>query len=250
MKIDFYIAGIQKSGTTNLASILTKSSNIYTHQQLECTFFHDTDEYKEGAQYLKKNYFFHVHENFKNSHYCLIKHSGTFTCVDTFKRVINHSPHVQFLLVFRNPIQRFVSSYLMEKTRSLYPYDLKTAIDISISDKNSIEHKIFYSYGEYDKWSKSIFAQIDEKKIHIFLFEELYNDVEHHLENFAKKYNLNINTNVLNQLSIQNSHKEYKHHWYQKIVVKLKQQKQLKKQIKKIIPSKHWIALTKKNRTY
>lgn len=250
MKIDFYIAGIQKSGTTNLAYLLNKCSNIITHPQMECTFFYNEHEYQKGFDYLQKEYFFNYHETSNGvPHYTLIKHSGTFTNPDVFLRVMNHSPDVKFLLIFRNPIQRFVSSYLMEQTRSLYPYDLKTAIQKSISDTSSIEHKIFYTYGQYDVWLKNILHQVPQKNIHLFLFEELYDDTEHHIEQFAKHYDLNLNLNNLKEISnqgtIQNSHKEYRSYWYQKIVVKLRHSS-LKKSVKKLIPTPYWTKLIRK----
>lgn len=248
MKIDFYIAGVQKSGTTNLAYLLSKCSNIITHPQMECTFFYDDAEYVKGLNYLQKTYFFHYHQN-GSLYYSLIKHSGSFTSVNALKRALQHSPDIRFLLIFRNPIQRFISSYLMEKTRSLYPYDIKTAVNISISNKNSIEHKIFYTYGLYDIWLKNILQHIQEQNLHLFLFEELYDDTEHHIEQFAKKYNLNLNPNVLKQIALQNTfqnnYKEYKHHWYQKMMIRLKQSS-LKKSIKKVIPPQHWTNLIRK----
>ncbi len=244
MKIDFYIAGIQKSGTTNLAYLLSKSSNIITHPQTECTFFYDENEYNKGVRYFKKTYFFKK-EHLHHPHYRLIKHSNSFVSVDTFKRVLQHSPDVQFLLVFRDPVQRFFSSYMMERARSLYPYDIKQAMKIAFSDKQSVEHRIFYSFGEYDKWIERIMKEIDRKHLYFFLFEELYNDVEHHFEQFAKKYGLAVNMEFSMPSPIQNAHKEYKYYWYQKVISSLKRSG-IKGSIKRWIPARHWANLVKR----
>jgi len=245
MKIDFYIAGFQKAGTTNLAYVLSKCSNIVTHPQMECTFFYDEKEYAKGYRFLEKNYFFDVPAHINGTHYRLIKHSNSFTKVESFERAVKHSPDVKFILIFRNPVQRFVSSYLMERTRSLYPNDLKKAIEIALSDKNSFEHQVFYSFGKYDEWLKKILGKINENQIHYFLFEDLYNDIEHHLEQFSKKYNLNLDTSVLSNLPVQNTQKEFKSTRYQKLIVKLRHSK-IKENIKALIPVKYWVKLTKK----
>lgn len=247
MKIDFYIAGMQKSGTTNLAYLLSKCSNILTHPQTECTFFYDTQEYKQGIQYLQKNYFWSI-KNKAPSSYTLLKHSHTFTCTDTIQRVLKHSPQVTFILIFRNPIHRFISSYLMERTRSLYPHSLDKAIQIAFSNTDSFEHKVFYEFGLYDQWLQNIFKIIPQKNIHLFLFEDLYNDLEHHIEQFANQYHLDIHTETLKNIQstpIQNAYKEYKYYWYQKLIVHWRHSS-IKKCIKKLIPAPQWIKLIKK----
>ncbi|GIV27331.1 MAG: hypothetical protein KatS3mg027_1145 [Bacteroidia bacterium] len=243
MRIDFYIAGIQKAGTTNLAYLLSNSTNIVTHPQLECTFFYDNREYHKGNDYLKKTYFFNT--IFKDEQYTLIKHSNSFSKPEILRRVLKHSPQAQIILVFRNPIQRFVSSYLMEKTRSLYPLELKDSVSKALNDKNSFEHKVFYSFGLYDEWLTKIFQTVSDKNIHLFLFEELYNDVEHHLEMFCSKYHITIDINKLKNLPIQNSQKLIKNHWYQKLYLHFRNSK-LKNFIKPFIPIKHWVELSKK----
>ncbi|MGQ9848381.1 MAG: sulfotransferase domain-containing protein [Bacteroidales bacterium] len=250
MNISFYIAGVQKSGTTNLAYLLSKYFNIITHPQLECTFFYDNNEYKKGNTYLKNNYFFNIPKylySSKQEYHILIKHSNTFTDVMVMKKALQHSPDIKFLLIFRNPIQRFVSSFLMERTRSLYPHPIEKAIDIALNDKNSIEHRIFYSFGEYDKYLENIVRAIDEKKLYLFLFENLYNNTYQHLKIFAQQFGLQMhwdNTQV-NDTPIQNPYKEYKKVWYQKMIIRLKHAP-IKQQIKKIIPTKYWVNITQK----
>ncbi len=243
MRVDFYIAGIQKSGTTNLAYLFNHSSNVILHPQLECTYFFKDDEYKKGIDFLKKNYFFDV--SFEKDKRVLIKHSNSFSKPETLRRVLEFSPDVQFILMFRNPIQRFISSYLMERARSLYPLDLKDAVYKALKDKESFEHKVFYSFGLYDIWLTKILKLIPQERIHYFLFEELYNDVEHHLEQFGRKYNITIDISKLKNIPVQNSQKEIKSYWYQKLYLRLRSSK-IKNFIKPLIPIKHWVEWSKK----
>lgn len=77
------------------------------------------------------------------------------------------------------------------------------------------------------------------------MFEELYDDKEYHLNNFAKKYNLRFNLNALKNLKIQNTYKGYKHYWYQKMLVKLRYSR-IKQVVKKLIPVHYWVKLTRK----
>jgi len=243
-KIDFYIAGIQKAGTTNLAYLLGKANNVITHPQLECTFFYDLNEFNKGVEYLNNYYFFDA-KNCPKDFYRVIKHSNTFTSIGTFQRVLQCSPNVQFILIFRNPIQRLVSSYLMEKTRSLYPHSLEKAIDIALNNNSSFEHRVFFAFGKYDKWLTDILKVVNEKQLTYFLFEDLYNDIDHHIGQFSQKYHIDIDLTLLKNVPIQNAQKKFKHEWYQKMIIKLRQSK-IKNHIKKIIPAKHWVKWTKK----
>ncbi|GAB4202724.1 MAG: hypothetical protein Fur0023_08880 [Bacteroidia bacterium] len=242
MKVHFYIAGIQKSGTTNLAYLLSQSSNVLTHRQTECTFYYNADEYRRGFSYLKKHYFFDK-TNFDN-HYVLIKHSNSFTNPNVLSNALKDNPEILFLLVFRHPVQRFYSSYLMEKTRSLYPLSLEQAVEKALSDEGSFEHQVFLKFGCYDVWLQSILSVIPEKNMELFLFEELFKDTHHHLQTFAHKYNLHFNPDLLDNLNIKNSYKEYKNYWYQRVVRRLRRSR-IKNIFKSILPPKHWVLLTK-----
>lgn len=245
MRIDFYIAGIQKSGTTNLAYLLSRSSNIITHPQMECTYYWDEKEYTKGKKYLRKNYFFDFKGKDFETHYTLLKHSNSFTNPEVLKRVVSENPQVQILLVFRNPVQRYISSFLMEKTRSLYPLTLSQSIEKALSDKNSFEHQVFLKYGEYDYWIEKILNIIPENNLHFFLFEELYDDKEFHLKNFTQKYQLDFNPYALKNVSIINTYKEPQNSLYQKILVNLRHSN-IKNIIKQLIPIKYWVQLSQK----
>lgn len=245
VKVDFYIAGVQKSGTTNLAYLLSKSSNILTHPQTECTFYWDTKEYLKGHKFLKQHYFFHADEKDWDNHYVLLKHSNSFTNTDILKKAYKDNPDIRFLLIFRHPVQRFLSSYLMEKTRSLYPHSLEYAVQKALSDEQSFEHKVFLQFGWYDVWFKKILGVIPENNVEIFLFDDLYNDKETHLKVFAEKYNLNFDASALKNTEIKNSYKEHKHDWYQKLIVKLRHSK-IKEIVKQFVPVNYWVKLIQK----
>lgn len=245
MRVDFYISGIQKSGTTNLAYLLSRSSNIITHPQMECTYYWDEKEYTKGKEYLRKNYFFDFKDADFETHYTLLKHSNSFTNTKVLKRAVSDNPQVQILLLFRNPVQRYISSFLMEKTRSLYPLTLSQSIKKALSDKNSFEHQVFLKYGEYDYWIERILNTIPENNLHFFLFEELYDDKEFHLKNFTQKYQLDFNPDALKNVPIINTYKEPQNSLYQKILVNLRHSN-IKNIIKQLIPIKYWVQLSQK----
>ena len=47
-KIDLFIAGVQKSGSTSLYQYLVQHPDLLSHPQKEMTFFYNDDEYAQG----------------------------------------------------------------------------------------------------------------------------------------------------------------------------------------------------------
>ncbi len=243
MKVDFFIIGTQKSGTTNLAYLLSKSLHIITHPQLECTFFYNDNEYQKGLKYLQKTYFYHHKKITKSPTYYLLKSGAAYTHIDSIKRALDHNPDMKFLMIFRNPINRFISSYYMECARNVYHNTLEKTIDIALNNPASIEHKIFYRLGLYDYWLKQILPIIPIASREIFIFEDLYTNKEAHLLDFAKKYNLELSASAINGHEIKNSAKSFNNKGYQKLIVKLKNSI-ARPIIKSILPVPLWVNLT------
>ncbi len=146
-------------------------------------------------------------------------------------------------MIFRNPINRFISSYYMERARNVYNNTLEKTIDIALNNPASIEHKIFYRLGLYDYWLKQILPIIPAANRETFIFEDLYTNKEAHLFYFAQKYNLELSVSAINGHEIKNSAKSFNNKGYQKVIVKLKNSI-ARPIIKSILPVPLWVNLT------
>jgi hypothetical protein len=167
MSIDWFIAGTQKSGTTTLKNLLDYSPDILTHLNEECTLFYDYSLHEIDNDKFKR-YFYRK----KNSKIILAKHANACYSQEELIKLYHHNPDMKIFLLFRNPIKRFISSFMMEKTRSLYKGDIEYAFNKALNDRSSFEYKVFLSYGFYDKVLKKVSGIFPEKNITCLIFED------------------------------------------------------------------------------
>jgi len=171
VEIDYFIAGTQKSGTTSLQHLLSLSSELQTHRSLEFTYFSIDFEQKKGERFLRRYYF----SNKKSKKKRLAKHSTACYNINEIKLAVKSNPQINFILIFRNPVYRSFSSYLMEYSRNQYSKTFEEAIRIGMNEIHSFEHRVFLHYGLYDTMLEQLYREISKEQIHIVLFEEFMN---------------------------------------------------------------------------
>ncbi|MEX0595038.1 MAG: sulfotransferase domain-containing protein, partial [Candidatus Paceibacterota bacterium] len=206
MKVNFFIIGAPKSGTTSLKQHLSQHSKIVTHKSIECAFFHDESEYNKGEEYLFQKYFFNQKE-YNNDCFGLVKQSSAFYYNDTIKRALDYDSEIQFILVCRNPIERYISSYFMEVERSAYSKSIEESIELAFNDKNSWEYKGLNMYGKYDRVIDNLFKIIPLQNFHIVLFEDLKKSPEVVLSCLQSKLNIESQLLDLYQYKAVNAYK-------------------------------------------
>lgn len=245
MKIDFFIIGTQKSGTTTLHQLLSSSEDITTHFSEEFTVFYD--ESRPFSETNLKKYF---PRNTRHKS-IIAKHSSACYHLHEIKRAYQHNPEIRFIISFRNPIHRIYSSYLMERNRSLYPYDFPTMLTKALSDIHSMERKIFLSYGCYDIVINNLFKIIPEKCLHIVLFEKLIENPTKVANAILSKYHLK---NIPEESPTRTHFNQLKKPISRRILKTINHLKQssFKHHIKKALPAMIWYTFVKnvKNTLY
>lgn len=112
-KIDLFIIGMPKAGTTALLRHLEQSPIIFTHNQREMFYFHSNDEYDKGWDYAREKYF----PDHDSSGISLAKNVKQAVNVQAMQRLKNHSPEVKCILMLRDPASRAYSAYNYAVTR-------------------------------------------------------------------------------------------------------------------------------------
>ncbi len=176
MKVDYSIIGSPKSGTTSLHYYLSKSADIIGQKHMECIFFHDDKEFDKGLDFLKEKYFFDSNPHLLNQKKILIKHSSAFFFQKEIIRAYQSNPEIEFILILSNPVNRFISSYLMEAERSGYKTPIADTIQKSLIDDGGFEYRAFNRYGQYDVLLKELLKIIPLQKLHIITYEDLVKD--------------------------------------------------------------------------
>lgn len=137
--------GAQKAGTTTLHELLSRHPDVFLPKQKETKFFADNSEHQRGLEYYRTEYFNGV---------------GTQSVVGEVDPEYLYFPYVasrihefceraRLLFLFRNPIDRAYSHYLMSVRRGFEKIPFEEAISFE-------ERRLAESY-----WNKVHFSYVD-----------------------------------------------------------------------------------------
>jgi Sulfotransferase domain len=177
----FLVVGAQKSGTTSLHSYLQAYPNIFLPEQKETKFFVEDARYIKGMEYYQHQWFSdvapgqlvgEVDPDYMYFDKALERIAGA---LDTRK--------IRFIFVFREPVSRAFSHYLMSHRRGIEPLDFEQAIeDEPVRIRKGYYERLHYSYldrGFYYRQVMRFLERIDRKQVHFILSEDLAGNTEH-----------------------------------------------------------------------
>ena len=124
-RLDFIVAGAQKSGTTALHYFLAKHPNITMGDQQEIHFFDDDATFAAAVDYEQ------LHK-----HYPLVAPSTIAgDCTPSYiyhepasERIRNYNPKIKLLILLRNPIERAFAHWNMQRFKGREPLDFFDAV--------------------------------------------------------------------------------------------------------------------------
>lgn len=110
MKVDFMIIGAQKCGTSTLFNILSAHPDIVSCREKEPHFFSYRKDWRKDLKgyeqlYEQKNGVLYFEAS---TSYTFYPH-GNFSI---WNDLYEYNPHMKFIYIVRNPIERIVSSYM------------------------------------------------------------------------------------------------------------------------------------------
>ena len=240
-KIDLFIIGAQKAGTTSVFEYLKEHPDISGHISQEFSFFIDDIEYSKGFSYSLKKYY-----NKKLNKKIIAKNAGLYVNEKAIKRLKEHNPYCKLVFILRNPVDRTISSYKMEYSSGWLNKrfnELPKEIDLHNKGNYSLMYKLFIYQSLYSENLEIILKYFNINQIEIIFFEELKNN------------SLNICKHLFSILDIDDSfipnttktHNEFAHHKsrnIQKIFHTVSNEKNIIKQfIKKILPYNIYIKI-------
>jgi hypothetical protein len=177
-KLDFIIAGAQKSGTTALRYFLQKHPQITLGDQQEIHFF-DNDEFfaREPVDYEP------LHRHFPlvtrstiagecTPHYLHYK--------PAMERIWNYNPRIKLLVLLRNPIERAFAHWNMQRFKGREPLDFLDAVQAERNRvaEDSLQARRF-SYvrrGFYSEQLECVFKFFPREQVNAIKFDNFRND--------------------------------------------------------------------------
>src|SRR5213082_1566987 len=119
-RLDFILAGAQKSGTTALHYFLSRHPDICMGDQQEIHFF-DND-----AMFVAKPNYAELHKHYPSIASSTIAGDCTPSYLyhePAMQRIWNYNPKIKLLILLRNPVERAFAHWNMQRYRGLEPLD-------------------------------------------------------------------------------------------------------------------------------
>src|SRR6266567_4383721 len=173
-KLDFILAGAQKSGTTALHYFLEKHPRITMGDQEEMHFFDDDDLFSDPVDY-----------ELLHRHFPLLPRSTIAgECTPSYlywkpavERIWNYNPQVKLLVLLRNPVERAFAHWNMQRFKGREPLDFLDAVkeEKSRANKAAPLQSRRYSYvdrGFYAEQIERVFKLFPTEQVKIIKLEE------------------------------------------------------------------------------
>src|SRR6266581_3908336 len=173
-RLDFIVAGAQKSGTTALHYFLAKHPNITMGDQQEIHFFDDDATFAATVDYEQ------LHK-----HYPLLAPSTIAgDCTPSYiyfkpaaERIWNYNPKIKLLVLLRNPVERAFAHWNMQRFKGREPLDFFNAVreeKTRIAGAPPIEARRFayVDRGFYAEQLERVFQFFPRKQVKVVKFEE------------------------------------------------------------------------------
>lgn len=175
-KIDVMIVGAQKAGTTSLLRYLGEHPDCMAHPQKEFAYFIDEQEFKQGIEAAFYKYY--SSETPLTSQKIIAKNAGLYTRSESLKKLKEHNPKCEIILILRNPVERAYSSYLMEKNYGSVKFDfseLPQLINSHLEKDESWGFSFFVDYGLYINYLKLIYSYFPKEQVSVVLYRDFKN---------------------------------------------------------------------------
>ena len=183
MKVDFFIVGAPKAGTTSLYHYLNEHPQIEMSLQKEPDYFSDKEIQIQGLYYSKNRIDTEEKYNglFNTQKKDVIFGEGSVSYLfyPTVAQDIKvYNPMAKIIIMLRNPIERAFSHYLMDYRLGLVSDSFEDIINKKSKHKNA--HLFYQQYikvGEYAAQLKRYCDIFDKKNILLIDYENFKSDV-------------------------------------------------------------------------
>lgn len=166
---NFMCLGAAKSGTTSLYDILIQHPEIYIPQFKEPHFFDVSENFANGLEWYKKNYFQKANQ----------KIIADFTPSYFFdsnapKRIFEAlGPKMKFLVILRNPVDRAYSHYLHSKRDFHESKDFLEALESEdIRLREYIKKSDYFSYLRHSYVNQGLYSKMLDRYLKYYSLDK------------------------------------------------------------------------------
>ncbi len=197
MKVDFFIVGAPKAGTTSLYHYLSE------HPETDMSILKEPNYFSEKS--IKDNYLYYksypikklsrYHSLFKNNN--LIKGEASVSYLyykDVAKSIKAYNSSARIIIMLRDPIERAFSHYLMDFRLGLINDTFENIIFQKSNLSNSKTYfQQYVKLGEYTNQIKRYFNEFPSEQILVVDYDDFKNKTSDVVKKVYKFLNIDIN---------------------------------------------------------
>ncbi len=184
MKVDFFIVGAPKSGTTSLYKYLSEHPQISMSSIKEPNYF-SNKSLKNQTLYYDQNIIEDLeryHQLFSNDSIEKKKGEASVSYLfykDVPKKINDYNPDAKIIIILRNPIERAYSHYLMDYRLGLVNENFNEIIKKKLKHKNAkLYFQQYVELGEYANQIKRYLNEFNINQIMIIDYEDFIKETD------------------------------------------------------------------------
>lgn len=248
MKVDFFIVGAPKAGTTSLYHYLNEHPEIVMSSQKETDFFSDESLQKQGLYYGKSRIttleqYHMLFESYENKVTGEASVSYLFY-EDVPEKIKAYNSAAKIIVMLRNPAERAFSHYLMDYRLGLINQSFENVLaEGKTGRKQELFYQQFVTLGLYYEQVRRYLETFGKENVHIIFYDDFKNDLQNQIQ---KVYDfLEVESTFIAKLSTKhNTFSIPKSSWTRKVYAFVK----LRKLLRKILPNQ--IVIQVKSRLF
>lgn len=179
-KIDFFIVGAQKAGTSSLYQFLSQHKAIFLPAGKDFFAFNDDPVY--GVPESKLGVYY---RNYAGQPLVGGSNVQIMAFPSAVQSLHEYNPDIRLIIMLRNPVDRAYSAYWMMRRSGrerCETFEAALAAEDARVERGAFRDKTEFSYlahGHYREQIEFIYRLFGREKVHIGLFDDLKSNPEH-----------------------------------------------------------------------
>ena len=178
MKVDFFIVGAPKSATTSLFHYLGQHEGISMSTIKEPDFFSHIELYKQKLYYKSKpvsdiNTYHNLFLTKKKSQLLGEASVSYLFYPKVSERIFSYNPNAKIIIILRNPVERTVSYYQMDRRLGFIKDNLADVLNDSTIENHSLYYQQYILLSYYYQQVKKYIDVFGKENICILNYDDL-----------------------------------------------------------------------------
>ena len=209
MKVDFFIVGAPKAGTTSLYKYLNQHQDVVMSSVKEPNYFSKEELESQDLYYASKNI------TDEKDYHSLFQANGEKKKLGeasvsylfypkVSKRIFTYNKDAKIIIILRNPVDRAYSHYKMDFRLGFVKRDFEDLV-LNNNQEGSLFYQQYIDLGLYHLQVKSYIDEFGSTNVCVMFYEDLKKDRATFVNNIFSFLNLKSDSNIIFNLKYNKS---------------------------------------------